>query len=617
MGKVDINLGIHNRWDIEVIDSKTGEVKQTATGYNVICDAFFNGFLSTENNRWPSVSAIVYGTGTGSPSSSDVGLFNTYGELTVVHNIKEHVDMDAGVYSITRKYILNPEDAIGIDITEVGLIYRTGSPLTDYRLYTHAVFQDANGNPIVIHKTAIDIINIYSTFFVHFNPNGYDNGYIKVLDTFDNYNGNNVWSVEGQVTPHCGLSVFTGYKRWYEFGNDYTGHDNVLGDTSGKNAGAICVKRFGDNASYRYNFIDQHPDSEVKDGTYAITRSGLRFVASRVYDNCDNTNQLTEVLFSGARYDGGSSSIRSLPLFSFKPGGSWFSGAAIAQEAVGTGDGVTTKFKTKFSNIKSNTCHVYVDGIETNQVTICNEMPDMILTPAIFAYWFLFPLTYGSTANHPTICGNYKDYINDRMVGYTRYLLRDNSTFNGSAMSLSCVYSNDSYITDRVFYNTIYDKIGMKKISYYFYPGSDRYTFVSSRFYFAMSNDLENWIAIVDDNMTSGDAEGLREFDIPLQYQHYKFIKITCTIVCYRTQTYFTDNYTPIIVNTINPSRNYTDNYRFAIELTDEGYDIIFDTPPADGAIITADYTSLSLAKDSDHVFDFEFTINLNEYSGS
>lgn len=38
-----------------------------------------------------------------------------------------------------------------------------------------------------------------------------------------------------------------------------------------------------------------------------------------------------------------------------------------------------------------------------------------------------------------------------------------------------------------------------------------------------------------------------------------------------------------------------------------------FDTPPASGAVITADYTSRMIAKDLNHVFDFVLTITLGE----
>ena len=42
---------------------------------------------------------------------------------------------------------------------------------------------------------------------------------------------------------------------------------------------------------------------------------------------------------------------------------------------------------------------------------------------------------------------------------------------------------------------------------------------------------------------------------------------------------------------------------------------IHFDTPPAAGAVITADYTTDTIAKDANYVFDLSVTIQLGEYN--
>lgn len=41
-----------------------------------------------------------------------------------------------------------------------------------------------------------------------------------------------------------------------------------------------------------------------------------------------------------------------------------------------------------------------------------------------------------------------------------------------------------------------------------------------------------------------------------------------------------------------------------------------FSAPPPPGAVITADYTTKTVAKDSNHVFDLTVTIQLGEYMG-
>ena len=45
------------------------------------------------------------------------------------------------------------------------------------------------------------------------------------------------------------------------------------------------------------------------------------------------------------------------------------------------------------------------------------------------------------------------------------------------------------------------------------------------------------------------------------------------------------------------------------------GKSIHFATAPASGAVITADYHTPTIAKDTNHVFDLTVTIQLGEYS--
>ena len=47
-----------------------------------------------------------------------------------------------------------------------------------------------------------------------------------------------------------------------------------------------------------------------------------------------------------------------------------------------------------------------------------------------------------------------------------------------------------------------------------------------------------------------------------------------------------------------------------------DGYNIIFDNPPAQGDVITIDYTTDYIPKDSDHVLDVELTFTFGEWTG-
>ncbi len=68
---------------------------------------------------------------------------------------------------VTKKIVLNPEEYVGQTITEVGVAY--GS--TASYLVTHAMIKDAEGNPLSIDKTDLDVIEVYATVYIELeNP---------------------------------------------------------------------------------------------------------------------------------------------------------------------------------------------------------------------------------------------------------------------------------------------------------------------------------------------------------------------------------------------------------------------------------------------------------------
>ena len=71
--KISVSVGLHNRFDIEVLDARTGELKQKAQAFNVICDALWNQIFSSFQGR-PATYAyfeyILFGTGSGTPAAA-------------------------------------------------------------------------------------------------------------------------------------------------------------------------------------------------------------------------------------------------------------------------------------------------------------------------------------------------------------------------------------------------------------------------------------------------------------------------------------------------------------------------------------------------------------------
>lgn len=173
--KAKINSSIHNRFDIEVVDAKSGEVKQKAYAENVICSQLWSKLLSTS---YAYFSYIHYGTGTGTPNSSDTSLFTFLGYGSISESTEVVTsDYSNCVFSARRQITLSETTAVGSILTEVGI----ASGTTASTLCTHAMLKDMNGNQISITKTNTDIINIYATIYIHYSSDFLSmNGYVNV-----------------------------------------------------------------------------------------------------------------------------------------------------------------------------------------------------------------------------------------------------------------------------------------------------------------------------------------------------------------------------------------------------------------------------------------------------
>jgi len=149
-----IKIGLHNRFDIEVRDAITGELKNQATAYNIVLDALWTRLLA----RSAFMSAIHIGTGTGTLSPTRTSLFTFL--------VAKSVTLDGTGFGLSNMYRrvkiqLGPAEYVGSVITEVGVAYGTSSG----NLCTHAMLTDSEGNPITIEKTSTDVVIIYATVF--------------------------------------------------------------------------------------------------------------------------------------------------------------------------------------------------------------------------------------------------------------------------------------------------------------------------------------------------------------------------------------------------------------------------------------------------------------------
>ena len=150
------SMKIHNRFDIEVRDAITGELKHKRYAENILLDSIYTR-LCTPNTVF---GFIQFGTGTGTLAPSRTSLFTYLGDK---EGTIEEVINDKPVSQCTKKIQINPEEYIGSVLTEVGISALTGSA----NLLTHALIKDSEGNPLALPpKTALDVIVIYATVFI-------------------------------------------------------------------------------------------------------------------------------------------------------------------------------------------------------------------------------------------------------------------------------------------------------------------------------------------------------------------------------------------------------------------------------------------------------------------
>ncbi|MEG1758514.1 MAG: hypothetical protein RR235_08685, partial [Oscillospiraceae bacterium] len=318
---VDIPMNIHNRFDFEVIDASTGEVKQRAQAENVICNQLWTRLFTPDTY----FNYIHYGTGSGTPSAADTSLFAFSGYCTPASADDQFkTDRANGIISLRRKVQLSESAAVGVTITEVGIGYN--SPAST--LCTHAMLKDMNGNIISITKTATDIVNIFATIFVHYNQNGYDGGKIELAaPNTATYIGTciYIWLLKGSTMVANGHYYYL--------------HPHTI--TTGWNP--------------YFNHPEQGSTASFDLATKKMLITGSRYSA----DSCNFPGGIAAIDLQESTYIWG---MGYMPSITLQTGGLWYPKSHVSSEPIGTGDGTSKDFSTKFNYAQS--AKIYINGVE-------------------------------------------------------------------------------------------------------------------------------------------------------------------------------------------------------------------------------------------------------------
>ena len=511
-------IDIHNRFDIEVIDAKTGQVKQKAQAFNVILNNFWTRFFANTANAAPFNTHILYGSGSGTPSASDTSLFHHENAITSAED-NSGEDFENHVTWYRQKAQITESMSVGVNITEVGIGYGTSAN----NLCTHAMLQDMNGNPISINKTNTDIINIYSTLYVHWSSN-VSPFLLQMVHTED-------------YASRLNLTLFP----WIFGTHPYIYYDSVsvIGITFGKEA---IVRGSDSSPSYAADNPVTTPSPQYVGGggNYTIDSANKKV-----------TFGVTRLAVENGNIDGGIGCAWMCYRSSNKTGGPLLYvsaeenslGTSISGEAVGTGDGTTVNFRTKY-DFPSNV-NVYINGtLQTSGYTIAQNKPSSAIAMR-----------------------HYCRYLSDKAT-LAHMLIDQNPVCGNSTVGGDNVYP----AVGKILFNKAY-AVGVAKFN------RQHYTSGNVKLY--GSNDLQTWALLIDDDW-SGDKT-LTGTD-----QHYKFYRV----------------------------EGVQDNMALVFNTNDRAV-IVFNNPPASGAIITADYHTPYIAKDSDHVLDFSIEFQFGEYQGA
>lgn len=312
MFKQKNEIKLHNRFDIEVVDKITGEIKQKAQAENVICTSFWETDpFNTNNNR---IRYLHLGKGTGTPSTTDLTLFDYITKISI-GNKETIVDEDNKIFSVKILNTLDETILVDETITEVGL--------GNYNnIFTHAMIKDMNGNPISIIKTATDVIKIYSTLFLYW--------------------GDMLSSGIIPYEPSSDYDFFLTFMRLYEHSTYTLRYDRNL------------------MKIYNYNNTLLKTLQSVS-WTYSASEKKVTCTAPRISINDANDRGGIQKIRIINTYNYGGGFETTLPA-------PWYPGSDIIKEEVGIGDGENKDFATFFSQASNVT--VYVDDVVDTNIVI-------------------------------------------------------------------------------------------------------------------------------------------------------------------------------------------------------------------------------------------------------
>lgn len=335
---IPITAKMHNRFDFEVIDGRTGKVRQRAFAENIILDSYWTKLFAPALAN----SHIHVGTGTGVLDPTRTSLFTflvakSSTEAELVDNRSE------GWTAYKRLAQWSEAENQNTAWTEVGIAYGTNSGY----LTTHALIKDMNGNQVTINKGTDDIITVYATIYVYTGAAGFDSG--------------NIWPVMTSKDP---TSIGSNGLISWMFGR------NSDGPAARTHAfkGDLFVGSVPENSFLAaYNLVNT--------GVFSAANKKVIITMARLAAGSGNVETGIKGLILG---DPNNSYYRHVDL-NIKIPCTAYPYSTIIAESIGTGDGNNLDFETAFPFVKNDASFVlYKNGtpVSTDDYTVDFGIPN-------------------------------------------------------------------------------------------------------------------------------------------------------------------------------------------------------------------------------------------------
>lgn len=344
--KTNINLKFNNIYELKLIDSITGKVKQEGTFHNIVLNTMknvmivTNGAYASENTNYTgwatAFDALCVGKGTTEPKVTDTALASQLWRMGFTSVAGTWVDdytyRKTGVVTI-------PADTshVGV-VTEVGLAARSkvSNGNREEGIVTRALLTDSEGQIISFNKTDLDILIITVTIEATFVSN-------------------NVFTLHKK--PAYLSNLFTGINTF----NEKNGYVNLCRyyDTVRRPYIAHKDKEFGNVTIYKMNYENE----------LYIRYDTKRLLATEVTD---------ETYYKAI-------SIPGIGYWEL-PNEDIFPTYTITGINIGIGDGVTTSFENPLSYFKKDTDKIYKNGVlltrgidyTINHLSNINCLPEVV-----------------------------------------------------------------------------------------------------------------------------------------------------------------------------------------------------------------------------------------------